>query len=48
MLSGFIKMALIVGPVTIAVAFLYLLDWQLTLLGLLPTLFALICTPWEP
>jgi len=26
------------------VAFLYLLDWQLTLLGLLPTLFALICT----
>jgi precorrin-6B methylase 2 len=44
MLSGFIKMALIVGAVTIAVAFLYLLDWQLTLLGLLPTLFALICT----
>jgi predicted exporter/SAM-dependent methyltransferase len=44
LLSGFIKMALMVGIVTIAVAFLYLLDWQLTLLGLLPTLFALICT----
>jgi SAM-dependent methyltransferase len=37
-------MALIVGIMTILVAFLYLLDWQLTLLGLLPTLFALICT----
>ena len=44
LLSGFIKMVLIVGAVTIVVAFLYLLDWQLTLLGLLPTLFALICT----
>jgi predicted exporter/SAM-dependent methyltransferase len=44
LLSSFIKMALIVGAVTILVAFLYLLDWQLTLLGLLPTLFALICT----
>jgi SAM-dependent methyltransferase len=29
---------------TILVAFFYLLDWQLTLIGLLPTLFALICT----
>jgi SAM-dependent methyltransferase len=29
---------------TVLVAFLYLLDWKLTLLGLLPTLFALICT----
>lgn len=44
LLSGFIKMTLMVGIITIAVAFLYLLDWQLTLLGLLPTLFALICT----
>jgi predicted exporter/SAM-dependent methyltransferase len=44
LLSSFIKMALIVGAMTIVVAFLYLLDWQLTLLGLLPTLFALICT----
>jgi predicted exporter/precorrin-6B methylase 2 len=44
LLSSFIKMALIVGVMTIIVAFLYLLDWQLTLIGLLPTLFALICT----
>ncbi len=44
LLSSFIKMALIVGGVTILVAFLCLLDWQLTLVGLLPTLFALICT----
>ncbi len=44
LLSSFIKMALIVGVITVLVAFFYLLDWQLTLLGLLPTLFALICT----
>ncbi len=44
LLSSFIKMALVVGGMTILVAFFYLLDWQLTLLGLLPTLFALICT----
>jgi predicted exporter/SAM-dependent methyltransferase len=44
LLSNFIKMALIVGVMTIFVAFFYLLDWQLTLFGLLPTLFALICT----
>ncbi len=44
LLSGFIKMTLIVGAMTILVAFFYLLDWQLTLIGLLPTLFALICT----
>ena len=44
LLSSFIKMALIVGVMTILVAFFYLLDWRLTLLGLLPTLFALICT----
>jgi predicted exporter/SAM-dependent methyltransferase len=44
LLTSFIKMALIVGVMTIIVAFLYLLDWQLTLIGLLPTLFALICT----
>jgi SAM-dependent methyltransferase len=37
-------MALIVGVMTLLVAFLYLLDWQLTLIGILPTLFALICT----
>jgi predicted exporter/precorrin-6B methylase 2 len=44
LLSSFIKMALIVGVMTMIVVFLYLLDWQLTLIGLLPTLFALICT----
>ncbi len=44
LLSSFVKMAVIVGVMTMVVAFLYLLDWQLTLLGLLPTLFALICT----
>ncbi|HEX9909387.1 MAG TPA: methyltransferase domain-containing protein, partial [Desulfatiglandales bacterium] len=44
LLSSFVKMALIVGVMTVVVAFLYLLDWRLTLLGLLPTLFALICT----
>ncbi len=44
LLSSFVKMALIVGAMTILVAFFYLLDWQLTLIGLLPTLFALICT----
>jgi predicted exporter/SAM-dependent methyltransferase len=44
MLAGFIKMAAMVGIVTIVVTFLYLLDWRLTLLGLLPTLFSLICT----
>jgi predicted exporter/SAM-dependent methyltransferase len=44
LLSSFFKMALTVGVMTIFVAFFYLLDWQLTLIGLLPTLFALICT----
>jgi predicted exporter/SAM-dependent methyltransferase len=44
MLAGFIKMAVMVGIVTIVMTFLYLLDWRLTLLGLLPTAFALICT----
>ncbi len=44
LLSGFIRMALMVGGMTLVVAFIYLLDWRLTLLGLLPTLFALICT----
>jgi predicted exporter/SAM-dependent methyltransferase len=44
LLSSFMKMALIVGVMTVLVAFLYLVDWQLTLIGILPTLFALICT----
>ena len=44
LMSGFLKMALIVGLVTVLVAFFYFMDWQLTLLGIAPTVFALICT----
>jgi predicted exporter len=44
LLSGFLKMALIVGLVTILVALLFFMDWQLALLGIAPTVFALICT----
>ncbi len=44
LLSAFIKMAVIVGIITILTAFFYFFDWQLTLLGIAPTLFALICT----
>jgi predicted exporter/SAM-dependent methyltransferase len=43
-LAGFIKMALIVGVITVAVALLYLLDVKLTLISMAPTLFSLICT----
>lgn len=43
-LSSFIKMALIVGVITLAVALLYLLDVKLTLISLAPTLFSLVCT----
>ena len=42
--SAFLKMAMIVGIVTMLTAFLYFLDWRLTLIGLAPTLFALVCT----
>lgn len=44
LMSAFIRMAVIVGLVTILVAFIVFLDWRLTLIGLLPTLFAMICT----
>lgn len=44
LLSTFIKMAAIVGIITILTAFLYFLDWQLTLISMAPTLFALVCT----
>ena len=44
LLSAFIKMAAIVGIITFLTAFLYFLDWQLTLVSMAPTLFALICT----
>ncbi len=43
-LAGFIKMAVIVGAVTILIALLYLLDIRLTLIAMAPTLFSLICT----
>ncbi|MDQ5986568.1 MAG: hypothetical protein CSYNP_02298 [Syntrophus sp. SKADARSKE-3] len=42
--SAFIKMAAIVGLITILTAFFYFLDWRLTVLGIAPTLFAIICT----
>jgi predicted exporter/ubiquinone/menaquinone biosynthesis C-methylase UbiE len=41
---GFIKVALIVGIITLLVSLLYLFDWRLTLVALLPTLFSLICS----
>jgi hypothetical protein len=44
LLSAFIKMAVIVGIITILTAFLYFFDWKLTLIGMAPTLFALVCT----
>ena len=44
LLTAFIKMAVIVGIITILTAFLFFLDWQLTLISMIPTLFALICT----
>ncbi|MBA4396198.1 MAG: hypothetical protein C0394_02230 [Syntrophus sp. (in: bacteria)] len=42
--SAFLKMALIVGLVTILTSFLYFLDWRLTVIAMTPTLFAMICT----
>jgi predicted exporter len=44
LMSGFIKMAIIVGLISIMVAFIYLADWKLTLLTMAPTVFGLICT----
>ncbi|MBN1548353.1 MAG: hypothetical protein JW902_17015 [Syntrophaceae bacterium] len=44
LMSAFIRMAAIVGLVTLMVAFFVLLDWQLTLIAILPTVFAMICT----
>ena len=44
LLAAFIKMAVIIGIITILTAFLYFLDWQLTLISMAPTLFALVCT----
>jgi len=44
MSSAFIKMSVIVGAVTLLIAFLVFLDWKLTVIALLPTPFALVCT----
>lgn len=42
--STFLYMALIVGIITLFVAYFYFLDWKLTAIGLLPTVFAVVCT----
>jgi predicted exporter/predicted O-methyltransferase YrrM len=42
--STFLIMAAIVGIITICTVFFYFLDWRLTLLGVAPTVFAIICT----
>ena len=44
LMSGFLKMTICVGLVTALVVFFYFMEWQLTLLGLAPTVFALVCT----
>jgi predicted exporter len=44
LLSAFVKMVGMVAIVTVWTAFFYFLDWRLTLLGLAPTIFAMICT----
>lgn len=43
-LNGFLRVALIVGLLTLLVAALYLLDIRLTLIALAPTAFSLVCT----
>lgn len=43
-MTGFIKVALIVGLMTLLVVFIYLLDIPLTLISVAPTVFALVCT----
>ena len=44
LLSAFLNMAAIVGIITVLTVFFYFLDWQLTLISMAPTLFALVCT----
>jgi uncharacterized protein len=44
LLSAFVKMIGMVAIATLLSAFFYFMDWRLTLLGLAPTLFAMICT----
>jgi len=43
-LEGFVRVAAIVGLLTLLVSLLYLLDVRLTLVALAPTAFALVCT----
>ncbi|MBN2158563.1 MAG: MMPL family transporter [Spirochaetes bacterium] len=43
-LSAFLRMTLIVGAITAAVAFVCLLDLRLMLISLAPTVFSLVCT----
>ncbi len=43
-MTGFIKMGLLVGLITILVAWIYLFDLRLTAIAVLPTVFALVCT----
>lgn len=40
----FLQMAAIVGIATFLTAFFYFLDWRLTLLGIAPILFSIVCT----
>ncbi len=42
--STFLYMAIIVGIITLVTAFMYFLDWKLTVIGIAPTLFAIVCT----
>jgi SAM-dependent methyltransferase len=42
--STFLYMAAIVGIVTLLTSFFYFLDWRLTVIGIAPTLFAVVCT----
>ncbi len=43
-LSGFVRMALIIGAITIAVALIYLRDLKLSMIAMAPTVFSLVCT----
>ncbi len=44
LMDAFLRMAAIVGSLSILVTFLVFLDWRLTLIAFLPTLSAMICT----
>lgn len=42
--STFLYMAMIIGIITLLTAYFYFLDWKLTAIGILPTVFAVVCT----